>query len=57
MAGTRLAVVAALFFFACGSGPAWAAKSCSLALVASLDLDPAALPGRAMISAVLNDTP
>ena len=42
---------------ACGAGPAWAARSCGLELVASLDLDPAELPGRAMISALLEDTP
>jgi predicted aspartyl protease len=57
MAGTRFAVAAALSFLVCGSSPAWAARSCALEMVASLDLDPAELPGRAMISAVLNDTP
>ena len=57
MAGTRLAVFAALGVLACGAGPAWAARSCGLELVASLDLDPAELPGRAMISALLEDTP
>lgn len=57
MAGTKLAVAAALSFLVCASGPARAAKSCDLELVASLDLDPAELPGRAMISAVLDDTP
>jgi predicted aspartyl protease len=57
MAGTRFAVAAALSFLVCGSSPAWAARTCALEMVASLDLDPAELPGRAMISAVLNDTP
>ena len=57
MAGTRLAVAAALSFLVFASSPAWAARSCALEMVASLDLDPAELPGRAMISAVLNDTP
>jgi len=40
-----------------GAQPAWAARSCELELTASLDLDPAELPGRAMIDAVIKDTP
>jgi len=47
-----LAILASL-----GASPAWAAKSCELELTASLDLDPAQLPGRAMIDAVIRDTP
>jgi predicted aspartyl protease len=39
------------------ASPALAAHECGLELVASLDLDPAELPGRAMIGAEIKDTP
>ena len=51
----RICLLAILASFA--ASPAWAAKSCELELAASLDLDPAELPGRAMIDAVIKDTP
>jgi predicted aspartyl protease len=47
-----LAILASL-----GATPALAAHFCNLELAASLDLDAAQLPGRAMIDATIKDTP
>jgi predicted aspartyl protease len=53
----RRTISAALGVFLLATAHASAAPACNLTLVASLDLDPAQLPDRAVIQAAIRDTP